>query len=154
MGIRRLSLALLTLAALAGCGSAQQRTLSIQQLPLVDGASVVAQTTQCDRGANGFCAIEAVIVDRRFGSSGALVASEGRMLHSLGWTTSAGDDGPEVAAQSPGQKLRVTYATAKADLIGRDEGWIKRSRSIALALDRQFIHGIPAMSILLEVGAT
>ncbi len=78
------------------------------------------------------------------------------MLHRLGWTTSAGDDGLEVAAQSPGQKLRVTYATAKADLIGWDLGWIKPPRPIALALalDRQFINGTPTMSIMLEVGAT
>jgi hypothetical protein len=154
MGIRTLSLALPALVALAGCGSAAPRSVSIQQLPLVDGASIVTQVTQCDRGANAFCAIEAVVVDRRFKSSGALVASEHHYLRKLGWTSSAGDNGNERAAQSPGNKLRLTYATAGGDLIGWDEGWIKRPRTIVMTLDRQFLDGTPTMSIMLQVGPT
>ena len=115
---------------------------------------MIAQAKQCDKGANAFCGIEAVIVDRRFGSSGALVASEQRHLRKLGWTMRAGDDGVEQAAESPGHKLRVTYAAAANDLIGIDEQWIKRPRTIALTLSRVMFNHTPAMSIMLEAGPT
>jgi hypothetical protein len=80
------------------------------------------------------------------------VESEHRRLRSLGWTTSAGDNGSEVAADSPGHKLRVTYATALGDLIGFDEKWIKRPWRIAFALSQTIVSRTPAMSIMLEVG--
>ena len=140
--------------ALAACGGSSRSTpLSVGQLPLVDGASVVAQASQCDRGAHAYCAIEAVIVDRRATSSGALVAGERRRLHKLGWSASAGDNGDELAAESPGQTLRVTYATAAGDLIGWDLGWIKRPRPIALTLSRLLFERTPAMSVMLEAGS-
>lgn len=139
--------------ALGGCGGGgSSRPLSISQLPLVSGATVVTQERQCDPGANGYCAIQAVIADPRAGSSGALVEEERRRLRRLGWSDAAGDNGKEHAADSPGHRLRVTYATAYGDLLGWDEGWIKRSRTVVLALDRQYIEGIPAMSVMLEVG--
>jgi hypothetical protein len=139
--------------ALAGCGqSGSSSSLSLAQLPLVDGASVITQVRQCDRGANAFCAIEAVIVDRRFTSAGAFVTSERRHLRKLGWTQTAGDNGSESAAESRGLKLRVTYATATADLTGIDLGWIKRPRAIALTLSRTLFGQTPAMSLMLEAG--
>lgn len=154
MRVRTLRLALPALVlALAGCGQSGPNSLNVHQLPLVDGARVVAQSRQCDRGADAFCAVEAVIVDRRFASSGSLVASEHRHLQKLGWSSMAGDNGNERAAESPGHGLRVTYATAGGDLIGVEEGWIKRPRSITLALDRQFIDGTPTMSVMLEAGS-
>lgn len=165
MRIPRLSVALVPLVlagcalALSACGTGgASGPLTLSRLPLIPGASVATQARQCDHGANAFCAIEAVIIDPHAQSSGALVASEHRMLHSLGWTTSAGDDGDEVAADSPGHKLRLTYATTLGDLIGFDEQWIKPPRpreiEIGLALSRLYINGTPAMSILLEVGPT
>jgi hypothetical protein len=155
MRVQPLRLALPALVlALAGCGeTSSPNSPDISRLPLVVGAHVVAVVKQCDRGANGFCSVTAVIVDRRFTSSGALVASERRYLSRLGWTYSAGDNGDERAAESPGHKLRVTYATAAGDLAGIDEGWIKRPQSIALALDRQFIDGTPTMSVMIEAGS-
>jgi len=151
----RLALAALALA-LAGCGGTggSQTSLDIKQVPLVSGASVLAQARQCDQGANAFCALEAVIVDRRYHSSGALVASEHRQLRKLGWSSMAGDDGDEQAAESPGHKLRLTYATAANDLIGIDEKWIKRPGSIGLALSRTMFNRTAAMSVMLEVGPT
>ena len=162
MGIGRLRAvpALLVLAlpglALAGCGSGGAAgPLSLSNLPLIPGASIVAQTRLCDRGANAFCTIEAVIVDKQAHSSGGLVANEHEHLHSLGWTTSAGDDGDEVAADSPGHKLRVTYATALDDLIGLDEKWIKsRPWPIWASLVQTMFSRTPAMSIMLEAGPT
>jgi hypothetical protein len=141
--------------ALAACGSGgASRPLSVSQLPLVSGASITTQARQCDGGSKGFCAIHAVILDPHASSSGALVESEQEKLHGLGWTTSAGDDGDEVAADSPGHKVRVTYATALHDLIGLDEKWIKRPWPIWAALTQSMFHGTPAMSIMLEVGPT
>ena len=93
-----------------------------------------------------------MIVDRRFRSAGALVASEHRHLRKLGWIGSAGDNGDERAAQSPGHKLRLTYATAAGDLIGIDQGWIKRPRAIELTLSRAMFERTPAISIMLEAG--
>jgi hypothetical protein len=158
MGVRRLGAVLaasLLTGVIAGCGSGgASGPLSLSQLPLIPGASVMTQARECDRGANAFCAIQAVIIDKRAHSSGALVANEHRQLHSLGWTMSAGDDGDEVAADSPGHKLRVTYATAMDDLIGIDEKWIKRPGSIGLGLAQTMFTQTPAMSVMLEVGPT
>ena len=80
--------------------------------------------------------------------------SEHERLHHLGWTTSAGDDGDEVAADSPGHKLRVTYATALDDMIGLDEKWIQRPWPIWASLSQTMFSRTPAMSVLLEVGPT
>ena len=141
--------------ALAGCGTGgASGPLSLSRLPLVPGARVVTQTRQCDAGSNAFCAIQAVLIDRQFTSSGAFMESEQRYLHSLRWTTSAGDDGKEVAADSPGHKLRLTYATAIDDMIGLDEKWIKRPWPIWASLSQAVFNGTPAMSIMLEVGPT
>jgi hypothetical protein len=157
MSIRgpRLALGALVLA-LAGCGGqgGSQTSLNLQQLPLVSGASVVAHARQCDRGANAFCALEAVVVAPRFRSSGALVASERRQLRKLGWSSMAGDDGDERAADSPGHKLRITYATAANDLLGIDEQWIKRPNNITFSLSQAMFKRTPAMSVMLEVGPT
>jgi hypothetical protein len=151
----RLALAAFALA-LAGCLGAggSQTSLDINQVPLVSGASVVAHARQCDEGANAFCAFEAVVVDPRYNSSGALVASEHRQLRKFGWSSMAGDDGDERAAESPGHKLRITYATAANDLTGIDEKWIKRPASIGLALSRTMFSRTAAMSVMLEVGPT
>lgn len=156
MGIRRpVLLLLLAPPALAACGHANASgSLSLQKVPLVSGATIVSRARECDGGKNPYCAVEAVIVDRRFTSSGALTASEDHLLHRRGWKSSAGDDGDEVAADSPGQTLRVTYATAINDLIGIDEKWITRSDSIKTALDQIVFKRQPAMSIMLELGPT
>jgi hypothetical protein len=162
MGCRlspRQATTLLTIAGcalcLAACGhGGASGPLSLNRLPLVPGARIAEQTRQCDLGKNAFCAIEAVIVGPRFTSSGALMEAEHQRLHSLGWTTSAGDDGDEVAADSPGHKLRVTYATAVDDLIGIDETWIKRPWKIEWKLAQTMFRRTPAMSIMLEVGPT
>jgi hypothetical protein len=141
--------------ALTACGgsSSTSSPLSISQLPLVQGATVASEQRQCDPGSNAFCSVEAVIVDRRFGSSGALLAAEQHQLRTRGWSATAGDNGKERAAESPGHKLRVTYATAEGDLLGSDEGWIKRPRPIVLSLSRVMFDRTPAMSVMLEAGS-
>ena len=94
------------------------------------------------------------MVNHRFTSSGAFVASEDRLLQQLHWKSNAGDDGDEVARNSPGTTLRITFATAVDDLIGIDERWIKRSWPIEWTLAQTMFNRTPAMSILLEAGPT
>jgi hypothetical protein len=144
----------LSVIALSACGSSgSSRSLTLDKLPLIRGARVVVQARQCDSGANAYCAVEAVIVDQRAGSSGAFVSSEHQFLRKLGWTSGAGDNGNERSAESPGSKVRVTYATAAGDLTGIDLGWIKRPRAITLSLSRLMFARTPAMSVMLEVGS-
>lgn len=159
LGVRsRALVALVGLAALAaviaGCGSGGgQHRPNLTQLPLVDGASVVAQVRSCDRGKNAYCAIELVVTDSRYRNSTDLVEEEHSQLRKHGWTGGEGDFSQQKAADSPGHKLRVTYATAAGDLRGVDLGSIQRPREITLALSRTMFDQAPAMSIMLEVGA-
>jgi hypothetical protein len=154
MRLRTVGLALLpTVVALAGCGQqASTASPTLSQLPLASGASIVAQVHECDKGAKAFCAIELVVVGRGYNSSVDLVKAQRRRLKQSGWSGVAPDDGQQRAAQSPGQKLRITYATAAADLLGIDLEWIKRPRPITFALAHAMFDGSPAMSILLEAG--
>jgi hypothetical protein len=156
---RRALVALAALAALgaatAGCGSGGgDRRPDLAQLPLVDGANVVAQVHSCDEGKNAYCAIEVVVVDRRYKNSTDLVKHEHAQLRAHGWTGGQGDFSQQKAADSPGHKLRVTYATASGDLRGVDLGSIQRPRKITLALSRAMFDQAPAMSVMLEVGAS
>jgi hypothetical protein len=141
-------------AVLAGCGSGGRHRPNLTQLPLVDGASVIAQVHSCDRGKNAYCAIELVVTDRRYKNSTDLVEEEHSQLRKHGWTGGQGDFSQQKAADSPGHKLRVTYATAAGDLRGVDLGSIQRPRQITLALSRTMFDQAPAMSIMLEVGAS
>ena len=141
-------------AVLAGCGShgGSRLTLEVESVPLVDGAKVIAQSRQCDRGANASCALEMVVAAPRFRSSDDLLKSERRLLATRRWSLVGGYTGEETAAESPGHKLRLTYATAYGDLKGIDLVWIQRSRKIALALSRVMFDRGPAMSLMLESG--
>ena len=141
--------------ALCGCGSSSgPHHPNLAQLPLVDGANVVAKVRSCDRGKDPFCAIELVVVDRHYKTSTDLIEDEHARLREHGWTGGEGDTGYQKAADSPGHKLRVTYATAAGDLRGVDLGTIQRPRRITLALSRAMFDQAPAMSIMLEVGSS
>jgi hypothetical protein len=150
-----ISLALVIPLALAACGqSGSSRVPDLAKLPLVPGANVVVQARQCDRGANAFCSFQLVVVDPRYPTSTALVSSERTHLRQLGWSDMNADTGEQHAAESPGHKLRVTYATAFGDLKGIDLGWIMRPRPIALALSHAMFARTSAMSVMLEVGSS
>lgn len=140
--------------ALAGCGAqgGAHQAPKINALPLVSGAKVLSMVASCDKGANPYCADNLVVVAPAYGSSTALVKSEAAHLAKLGWTTAYGDTGNQKAAESPGHKLRLTYATAYGDLVGYDLGWIKRPRPIARAMAKTMFDRSPAMSLLLETG--
>lgn len=157
MTARRVSaLAVSALAvALAGCGSGDGAAApSASRLPLVRGARIVAQGTQCDKGANAFCSLELVVVGARFKTSEDLVNAEHDLVHAAGWAGVGGDTGDERAAVSPHHKLRVTYATAYGDLKGVDLGWIHRSPKIARALSRTLFDHASAMSVELDNGSS
>lgn len=141
------------LVALAGCGHSANRTpLSLQQLPLVPGAKVAKVIKQCDRGANAFCALELVIVNEHYRSADELEKAEHKWVRAAGWRGVGGDTVYENAAESPGHKLRLTYATASDDLRAVDLGYIHRPETIAVALSRTMFSHVPAMSVLLESG--
>jgi hypothetical protein len=143
------------IAALAGCGqSSSQRTPDISKLPLVSGARIVTEVHQCDKGAAGFCAYELVVIAPRYTSSMALLDSEHRHLLKLGWSGAAPDTGEQRAAESPGHKLRVTYATAFGDLKGIDLGWITRPQPITMALSRALFNRASTLSLTLETGSS
>ena len=129
----RLGAGLLTLLALGttitGCGSGGAHVPDVTKLPLVPGTKIVAQAQQCDKGASPYCTVEIVLVGPAYKTSQDLLGVERERLVSLGWTREGADTGNEHAADSPGHKLRVTYATALGDLTGIDLGWIKRPRS-------------------------
>jgi hypothetical protein len=144
-----------TALAVAACGqSSASRHPTLAGLPLTSGTRVVASVNSCDRGANPYCALQLVVVGSRYPSSTALLNSEAKHLRSLGWTKTGGDTGAEMADDSPGHKLRLTYATASDDLRGLDLGWIQRSRPIARALSGVIFDRAPALSLMLETGSS
>lgn len=153
---RPLGVALAALVlAIAGCGeSASPHAPDLAQLPLVSGSQISLKVPRCDKGANAFCGWEVVVTAPRYQSSDRLLKDEHRLLMHDGWTAGDADADEQHAADSPGHKLRVTYATAYADLKGIDLGRIKRSRKTALTLSRAMFQHTAAMSMLLEVGAS
>jgi hypothetical protein len=139
--------------ALAGCGgNGGDRVPALSRLPLAPGSHVVAQVRKCNHGQNAYCALEVVVVDRRYPNSWALVDGERRSLSQHGWTETHADTGDEHAAQSPGTGLRVIYATAMGDLKDVELGWISRSHAISVALSNTIFARAAAMSVLLELG--
>ena len=147
-----LAVAGLVLAAgIAGCGSSSPRTPNIGQLPLVPGVRTVAKVTQCDPGAAAYCGVQFVVLNHRYRDSEEFLKSESALLHAHGWTDANADIGPETAADSPGHKLHLTYATAFGELDGIDFGWIKRPRNITIALSNSVFAHTPALAMLLEV---
>jgi hypothetical protein len=140
------------IAAIAGCGSGTKHIPNVGGLPLVDGTRIVAQKLKCDKGANAFCGLELVLVGPRFRNANQLLRSERKHLKTLGWTGANADIAGEQGADSPGHRLHLTYATADTDLKGTGLGWIKRSRSIQVALAHTIFAHVPSLSMLLEEG--
>ena len=64
-----------------------------------------------------------------------------------------GDTGLQSAANSPGHKLRLTYATANGDLREVVLGIINRPWPITYALSSSMFERAAAMSMRLERGA-
>lgn len=139
--------------ALSACGTSGVRSSDELRLPIVPGTRVVERVRQCDKGSNAYCAIEMVVVAPHLHTSWQLVNAESKLLGHRRWTFEDASNGDEHAAQSPGDKLRVTYATAYGDLQGIDLGWIQRSHRITMALSKALFDRAAAMSVMLEVGS-
>jgi hypothetical protein len=153
--MKKLAWSVVVAVVLAGCGTGgTSRGPSLAGVPLTSGTRVVAHVRRCDPGASPYCAIQLVVVGPRYGSSQSLLVSERAHLHSIGWSSSNAQVGSEHAASSPGQKLRLTYATAALDLQAVDLGWIRRSPAIGLALSRTMFARQPALSLMLETGSS
>ena len=123
-------------------------------IPLVPGAKISVQARACDRGSRAYCAIDLVVVDHRYDSSGVLALDESHVLRKHGWSLADGDTSLQTAANSPGHKLRLTFATAVGDLRQIDLGQINRPWPITYALSSTMFDRTAAMSMRLEVGAS
>lgn len=123
-------------------------------MPLVDGSRVYSSVTRCDPGANAYCAREVVLVDPRYRVSHDFFIAEMRLLRARHWSTDFADTAAERSAESPGHRLRVVLAPGEQDLRAIDQGFIKRSRRVALALSRLLFAGTPSLSLLLEPGSS
>lgn len=123
-------------------------------IPLVPGAEIAVQTRACDRGSRAFCSIDLVVVDRHYISSDVLARDESHVLRKHGWSLADGDTSLQSAANSPGHKLRLTFATATGDLRQIDLGTIIRPWPITYALSSTMFDRTAAMSMRLEVGAS
>lgn len=143
---------LLVTVAVAGCGGDAPRHPSLSSVPLVGGGEVAARANACDAGANAYCALDVVVVNPHFKSAQDLVVNERRWLKRNRWILVSAQTGDEMAADSPGDRLRVTFATAILDLKDIELGWIKRPRGIALALSHALFDREPAMSMSLVAG--
>ena len=145
------------LAALgaAGCGSGTPAGRpSVSGVPLVHGAHVVSEARRCDRGAHPYCALQLVLAGPGYPTSQVLLTDEQHHLKRSGWGVAEGDTDFERAAESPGNSLRVTYATATQDLRSIDLGTIQRARPIARALSAQMFARAPALSLMLQSGSS
>jgi hypothetical protein len=140
---------------LAGCGAASnQRDLGPTNVPLPSGAHIVARVRVCDRGANPYCSEQLVVVGSRYASSAALLNSENHRLNRLGWSDARGQTGKQLAAQPPGNELRLYFNTAYNDLLALDMGWIHRSAPIGRALSAAILERAPAISVMLVRGSS
>ncbi len=141
----------------AGCGQGSSAgTPSVTRVPLVSGARIVSEVRRCDGGAHPYCARELVVAGTRsrYHTSQALLTAEASRLKRSGWGTAQGDTGVELAAESPGHALRLTYATASEDLRSIDLGTITRATPIARALSAQLFARAPALSLMLQTGSS
>lgn len=137
---------------LSGCGGSN-RNPQLGSLPLTRGAHVVSKVRVCDRGSNHYCALELVLVDSHYASPRDFVLGESKLLRAHGWSGASAQTGDELADESPGNKLRLTYATAYGDLHDIEFGSVQRTRQTQEALSSQMFAGAVAMSAQLQVGS-
>jgi hypothetical protein len=154
MRTRRLGVLALVLI-LAGCGASHaKRTPVASDIPLVPGAKIAVQSRACDHGSHAFCAVDLVVVAHNYVSSDVLALDESHVLTKKGWSLAHGDTGLQSAANSPGHKLRLTFATASGDLRQIDLGTINRPWPIIYGLSSTMFERTAAMSMMLEIGAS
>ena len=146
------AIALGSVLVLSGCGGSD-RLPELASLPMARGVHLVSKVRVCDRGSNHYCALELVMTDPHYASPRDLVLAERDVLKAHGWTGASAQTGDEMADESPGNKLRITYATAYGDLHDIEFGWVQRTRRTQKALSKQMFAGATAMSAQLQVGS-
>ena len=140
---------------IAGCGGTQaQRTPTAKDIPLVPGAKIAVQAHACDQGSRVYCAVDLVVTDHHYVSSDLLALDESHVLKKHGWSLADGDTAYQTGANSPGHKLRLTFASATGDLRQIVLGQINRPWPITYALSNTMFDRKAAMSMRLEVGAS
>lgn len=146
----------LVVVAIAGCGANKPHTTpAASAIPLVPGAHIAVQSRACDdQGSHSFCAIDLVVVGDGYRSADVLAKDESEVLRKAGWSPADGDTDLQSAANSPGHKLRLTYATAAGDLRSIVLGYIGRPWPIVYALSNSMFDRKAAMSMMLETGAS
>jgi hypothetical protein len=140
----------------AACGAGSSpHSPAVAAVPLVPGTRIVGSVRRCDEGAHPFCARELILAagPSHFEDSGVLEVAERRALRRAGWRRSEGDTYDESAAESPHNRLRVTYATAEQDLLSIDERRIARTPAITHQLAEMLFAGEPALSLLVQAGS-
>jgi hypothetical protein len=143
--------AILVACLLAGCGGGN-RVPRLSALPLPAGTHVSLAYRSCNQGSNAFCALQLVVVGGAYRTSQEMLSAETQALRARKWVGVHAQTGLERAADSPGDHLRVTYATATGDLQGVELGWIKRARHVTVALSRTLFSHTSALSVLLQLG--
>ena len=141
--------------ALGGCasGSPPGRPAA-HAVPLVARTAIVAQARVCDRGSHSYCAREFVLASpHHLLDAGVLKVAERTLLHNSGWRRTEGQTYDEFAADSPGDRLRITYATAEQDLLAIDERRIDRPPRIVRALAETLFAREPAISVIVQAGS-
>jgi hypothetical protein len=141
-----------SVVVLSGCGGSD-RIPKLAALPVVRGAHVVSKIRVCDKGSNHYCALELVLTDPHYATPRDLVLAESELLRAHGWSGASAQTGDEMADESPGNDLRLTYATAYGDLHDIEFGWVQRTRQTQEALSKQMFAGAIAMSAQLQVGS-
>jgi hypothetical protein len=146
----------LVVVAIGGCGANKPKTTpAASAIPLVPGAHIAVQSRACDgQGSHSFCAIDLVVVDHGYQSSDVLAKDESDVLRKSGWSLADGDTSLQSGANSPGHKLRLTYATAAGDLRAIVLGYIGRPWPIQYALSNTIFDRTAAISMMLETGAS
>jgi hypothetical protein len=140
----------------SGCGAGSgPRSPAVAAVPLVPGTRIVLSVRRCNQGAHPFCARELILAAAasHYEDSGVLKVAERRALSRAGWRRSEGDTYDESAAESPGNRLRVTYATAEQDLLSIDERRIARTPAITRQLAEVLFAREPALSLLVQAGS-
>jgi hypothetical protein len=130
------------------------RAIGLKNLPTLDGTRVMTQVHSCDRSANAYCALQVVLVGDRYRTSAALRVAYAAQLAKLGWTTANGPVDAETAADSPGHELRLTFATAYAELTDIDVGSVQRTAAISHSLSDSIFDRAPALSLKLVRGSS
>lgn len=153
-GVLVVGMAAVAFAILATGRGGTPRAIGLKNLPTLAGTRVMTQVRSCDRSAHAYCALQVVLVGDRYRTSSALRVAYAARLADLGWSSAKGPVDAETAADSPGHELRLTLATAYAELTDIDVGSVQRTAAISHSLSDTIFDRAPALSLMLMRGSS